>query len=33
MPKLFVCQDDVQFVLKEEFDAWFIPKDLESKAG
>ena len=30
MPKLFVCQDKVQFVSEEVFDAWFVPKGLES---
>ena len=33
MPKLFVCQDEVQFVLYEEFDAQFVLKVLESMAG
>ena len=33
MQKLFVCQDAVQFVLYEQFDAQFVPKVLEFIAG
>ena len=33
MPKLFVCQDPVQFASYEEFDYLFAPKVLESLAG
>ena len=33
MPKLFVCQDIVQFVSYEEFDSQFAPNILESLVG
>ena len=33
MPKLFVCQDTVHFVTKEEFDVWLVQNILEFMAG